>query len=227
MRTLVLWDIDRTLLVARIGADWFRRALVEVTGRDISSMPVFAGRTDRWVAREMLTDVGVEPTEDMINRLHETVTRIATEERHLVAERGTVLAGVPEVLREIGGRSDVVQTLVTGNLRPTAEIKVSAFGLDKYLDLALGGYGGTSEDRALLVAEALGRSEERHGRPARVVVVGDTPHDIEAALAHDARAVGVATGQFDAAALRESGAHVVLPDLADTGRSLAAILPDD
>ena len=56
------------------------------------------------------------------------------------------------------------------------------------------------------------------------VIIGDTPFDVAAALACGARAVAVATGQFTAAALAEAGPHVLLPDLCDTGRVLAAVL---
>jgi len=54
--------------------------------------------------------------------------------------------------------------------------------------------------------------------------VGDTPLDIEAALAADARAVGVATGSYSAADLRAAGAHAVLDDLTSTPAVLAALL---
>jgi phosphoglycolate phosphatase-like HAD superfamily hydrolase len=56
------------------------------------------------------------------------------------------------------------------------------------------------------------------------VLIGDTPLDVGAALATGARAVGVATGDFTLGELAASGAHAVLPDLADTGAVLAAIL---
>jgi phosphoglycolate phosphatase len=57
------------------------------------------------------------------------------------------------------------------------------------------------------------------------VLVGDTPLDIEAALAAGARAVGVATGSFELADLKAAGAHAALPDLTDLPAALAAILP--
>jgi phosphoglycolate phosphatase len=44
--------------------------------------------------------------------------------------------------------------------------------------------------------------------------VGDTPADMQAAVAAGARAVGVATGSFSARALRAAGAADVLPSLA-------------
>ena len=47
-----------------------------------------------------------------------------------------------------------------------------------------------------------------------------------AALETGARAVAVATGGTTAARLAESGAHAVLPDLADTPAVLAAIVAE-
>ena len=55
------------------------------------------------------------------------------------------------------------------------------------------------------------------------VLVGDTPLDVEAALATGARAVGVATGGPAAAELVAAGADAVLPDLTDTAAVVAAI----
>jgi phosphoglycolate phosphatase-like HAD superfamily hydrolase len=55
------------------------------------------------------------------------------------------------------------------------------------------------------------------------VLVGDTPLDVAAALATEARAVGVATGGPTAAELAASGAETVLPDLTDTCAVLSAI----
>jgi phosphoglycolate phosphatase-like HAD superfamily hydrolase len=85
-----------------------------------------------------------------------------------------------------------------------------------------------SEQRSVLVADALASASRRAGSPVTgpsVVVVGDTPHDVHAALAHGARAIGVATGSYPADALLAAGAHAVLPDLGDVERAVATILP--
>jgi phosphoglycolate phosphatase len=46
------------------------------------------------------------------------------------------------------------------------------------------------------------------------VYIGDTPADMLAAVAANARGVGVATGSFSASELRAAGAADVLPSLA-------------
>jgi len=97
------------------------------------------------------------------------------------------------------------------------------------LDLDVGAYGNESAIRADLVGLARQRATAAYGAEfggEATVLVGDTPLDVAAALAAGARAVGVATGRYSMADLAQAGAHVVLPDLADTERVVAAVLPD-
>jgi phosphoglycolate phosphatase-like HAD superfamily hydrolase len=127
-----------------------------------------------------------------------------------------------------GGRSRlVVQSLLTGNIRALAEVKLGALGLTDHLDFAIGAYGDAHEVRSELVGPARRRAALAYGRDFNgeaTVLVGDTPLDIEAALVTGARAVGVATGGFSVADLVSAGAHAVLPDLTDTARVLTAIM---
>ena len=59
-----------------------------------------------------------------------------------------------------------------------------------------------------------------HGLPedacARVVVIGDTPHDVACARAGGARSIGVATGGHSRDELVRAGADAALDDLSDT-----------
>ena len=121
----------------------------------------------------------------------------------------------------------VVQSLLTGNIRALAEVKLGALGLTDHLDFEVGAYGDVHEARSELVGPARRRAALAYGRDfsgEATVLVGDTPLDIEAALVTGARAVGVATGGFSVADLVAAGAHAVLPDLADTRRVLTAIM---
>jgi Predicted phosphatases len=120
----------------------------------------------------------------------------------------------------------VVQSVLTGNVPAMARAKLAAVGLDAHLDLDVGAYGDHHEVRAELVHLARARARAAHGREfggTATVLVGDTPLDVEAALATGARAVGVATGGPAAGELVAAGADAVLPDLTDTAAVVAAI----
>jgi phosphoglycolate phosphatase len=121
----------------------------------------------------------------------------------------------------------VVQSVLTGNVRRMAEMKLGAVGLDTHLDLEAGAYGDSHEVRSELVHLARGNAARKYGRDfagTATVLVGDTPLDVAAARATGARAVAVATGGTSADELAESGADAVLPDLTDTAAVVSAIL---
>jgi phosphoglycolate phosphatase-like HAD superfamily hydrolase len=146
-------------------------------------------------------------------------------------------AAVPAMAADSSGGTDgrqagrIHQSVLTGNIRSVAEVKLAALGLREWLDLCIGAYGDDHEDRTELVEVARRRAAAVHGRSAAAfggtatVVIGDTPLDISAALAAGARAVGVATGSYSADDLAMAGADAVLPDLTDTATVLRALLP--
>jgi phosphoglycolate phosphatase-like HAD superfamily hydrolase len=118
------------------------------------------------------------------------------------------------------------QSVLTGNIRPLAEVKLGALGLRNHLDLDIGAYGDIHEVRAELVHVARQRAAAVAGTDfsgEATVLVGDTPLDVAAALATGARAVAVATGDYPEADLAAAGAHTVLPDLTDTARVVTAV----
>jgi phosphoglycolate phosphatase-like HAD superfamily hydrolase len=138
---------------------------------------------------------------------------------------------VPPVSADVTGGGRIHQSVLTGNIRSVAEVKLAALGLREWLDLCIGAYGDDHEDRTELVHVARRRAAAVHGRSAAefdgaaTVVIGDTPLDIAAALGAGARAVGVATGSYSADDLAMAGADAVLPDLTDTAAVLRALLP--
>ncbi len=58
----------------------------------------------------------------------------------------------------------------------------------------------------------------------RVIVIGDTPHDIDCARVGGAISIAVATGGFTVEELRAAGADVVVADLSDTEQVLALLI---
>ncbi|MDQ1397994.1 MAG: hypothetical protein QOG64_3253, partial [Acidimicrobiaceae bacterium] len=131
---------------------------------------------------------------------------------------GTVLAGVEKVLERLHRREDVVQSVLTGNTRANAALKLGVFGLDRWVDLEIGAFGSDDADRRRLVPIAVRRAEQKTGltfTPDQVWVIGDTPNDLACATAAGARCVLVGTGHVPIEALRDIGADAVLEDLTD------------
>ena len=230
-KRLVLWDVDYTLVNAG-GASVHLYGVVfqRVFGRELTALAPMAGRTDRAIILDTLTRAGIpEPDKHLYTfaaELAELVTH-APEFRRRVRERGRALPGAVEALQAVAGVCDVVQSVLTGNLRPLAEVKLGELGLARYLDLDVGAYGDVHEVRAELVHAARRNAAAAYGAAfagEATVIVGDTPFDVEAALAAGARAVAVATGATPARDLAAAGASAVLPDLTDTAAVLAAIL---
>ena len=223
---LVLWDVDHTLVdAAGIGVRAFTVAFRQVYGREVERVPPMAGRTDLAITLDVVRAHGLSESPELLEEF-----RAATEAAFVALDAdlrtvGRALPGAAAALRAMGGVA-AAQSLLTGNIRLIAEAKLRAFGLDGHLDYDIGAYGWSHPVRACLVDLARAAARERHGAAfdgQRTVLVGDTPGDVEAALATGAGVVGVATGRYTVAALTEAGAHTVLPDLTGTDAVLDAV----
>ena len=209
-----MWDIDLTLLTAGgVAQEAYAEAFASMTGQLPSVLPSFAGRTDLDTAAEIFGRHGIE--EPDFDEFFDRYSAAFHARRDLLTQRGRALPGAAEVLAALAVRPDIVQTVVTGNIRPVAEQKLAVLGLSGVLDLDVGGYGTDDGSRATLVRRSRQRAEAKYGRFAEVTVIGDTAHDIAGALACGVTAVGVATGSASAADLESAGAHLVLESLAD------------
>jgi phosphoglycolate phosphatase len=223
---LVLWDVDYTLLnAAGLGNQLYETVFRDLFRRELTAIAPKAGRTDRAILLDTLTLAGVaEPrahVDDFLAALAREVAAVDGSAQAYVRALPGAAAAIAAVAAT-GAR----QSVLTGNIRPLAELKLAAAGLGEHLDLDIGAYGDVHEVRAELVPVARQAAQATYGADfggAATVLVGDTPLDVEAALATEARAVAVATGSFGAADLLAAGAHVVLPDLTDTPRVLAAV----
>jgi phosphoglycolate phosphatase len=224
----VLWDIDGTLVdSAGLGRDAFLEAFERVTGAQPDQLVPFAGRTDMEIALDLLETAGIDHSEQLLNRFERALAAAMAERAGLVRERGRPLPGVREALERLGREPGVTQSLLTGNIEANAELKLAAFGLHTLVDLEIGAYGSDHRQRGELVAVARRKALELRGSafaPDDVVLVGDTPLDVAAAIEGGARAVGVATGPYEPADLRHAGADAVLPDLSDLDSVLGAVL---
>ena len=220
----MLWDVDYTLVSADgLGTRLYEVVFREMFGRELTVVAPKAGRTDRAIVADTLTLAGA-PRGDVDSFLA-ALERVAAD--GLVPGAVRPLPGAAEAVAALAHSGPGIrQSVLTGNVRPLAELKLRRAGLGRHLDLDAGAYGDAHEVRAELVAVAR-RAASRCYRdcfdgPA-TVLVGDTPLDVEAARATGARVVAVATGSYSAASLVTAGADVVLPDLTDAARVVAAV----
>lgn len=223
MATVLLYDIDGTLVTTDGGA---RQALLDTIiahyGDDAGFDFGFGGMTDRGIFRRGLEQRGVPVEEELLDRLiADYLPRLES-----VLARATVhrlLPGALEMVRASVGWSGVAAGLGTGNVEAGARMKLRPFAVDALLPF--GGFGCDAELRAELIAAGHRRGAERLGLPVeqtRLVVVGDTVHDIEAARANGGVTLAVATGRTSHEALVAGGAEVVVHRLDDVG-ALAAL----
>jgi len=212
---ILLFDIDGTLVsTGGAGAVAWRQAFEELHGipADIGKF-TDAGMTD--------PDVGAKTFEAVLGRKptpRELATLIQRRLEHLpeavaASEGYKVLPGVPERLRQLS-RDGHLLGLITGNGDGAAHVKLVRGDLNRWF--TFGAYAGAGAERADIVREAVARGEAMFGEDvpnAEIFVIGDTPRDIDAAHAAGCSAIGVATGHYDVAALRDAGADHVLETL--------------
>lgn len=225
---LILFDIDGTLInSSRIGRAALGRAMQAVYGTaGALETYEFAGKTDRRIVRELLLAEGWDG-QGIEARLAELDDQMSAAGQELFTP-GTIwhCPGVPALLDALDRLDDVTLALLTGNIRHTVALKLSAAGIDPARFVA-GAYGSDSLDRDDLFAIALDRTEQATGRRftgADVVIVGDTPADIRCARAGGARAVAVATGPYPAERLALCEPDYLFPDLSPTGEVLQALM---
>jgi phosphoglycolate phosphatase-like HAD superfamily hydrolase len=225
---LVLFDIDGTLLTAR-GAG--RRALGRALAATYGTAGRldgydFRGRTDRRIVADLMSEAGIPPrrVQACMRACFDAYALALTEE---IGDGGLVrlLPGVGEIVRRLGEDAQVVLGLVTGNTEDGARIKLGPTGL--WPVFRTGAYGSEHSDRRRLPGLATRRARALTGhafRPADVLVLGDTPLDVECARAFGAVAVAVATGQYSRAELSAAGPDLLFDTFADVEATIRALL---
>jgi phosphoglycolate phosphatase-like HAD superfamily hydrolase len=226
---LVLWDIDQTLIeTVGVATGAYAQAIRITLGQEWRGDMSYNGLTERAMAARVLRQHGVEPEPELLARLLVAVERELLERAEETRTHGRALAGAHAALAAIGATAaaGTRQSVLTGNVRSVAEMKLRVFDLHPWVDFGIGAYGDDEHERNALIPHAWRRTEAQYGQtysPARTVILGDTIRDVQAALTHGAAIVGVASGTTPAAELRAAGAEIVLDSLADTAAVLTAI----
>ena len=229
---LVASDIDGTLIhSAQVGG--YKLYTVPVleeifgTAGRLAEMRV-SGMTDLQIVFEALNDTGISQ-EEILARSEVLVSRLTEEARRLTGNGVKffeLLPGVRQTLAAVTAHPRYESALVTGNIKPMAELKMELVGLDQFFTLP-GAFGEESHNRRDLPASAAERIRKHLQidlAPEQFIVIGDTPNDIDCAHHFGARAVAVGTGRFySTEEILEHKPDKFLPDLSDVDLVLSTL----
>jgi phosphoglycolate phosphatase-like HAD superfamily hydrolase len=224
---LILFDIDGTLITAhgagRLALTSAMRATYGTAG-DVGGYD-FRGKTDPRIVRDLAIGAGVPPSK-VAARLPACFDRYVRDLDALLrnGHRVDCLPGVTALVQALSRRNDVVVGLLTGNIETGARVKLRPTGLGDLF--RIGAFGSDDDDRRRLPAIARARAEQLVGQEfpfGRIVIIGDTPLDVDCAQACGAHAVAVATGDHSLAELSRCTPALLLPDFRDLDASLRAL----
>lgn len=224
---LFLFDVDGTLVTARgAGRKAIGRAMLEVYGT-VGPVETYdlRGRTDPRIVIDLMQAAGL-PDDVIRARLPACFDLYVRELQALVADGAavTVMPGVVDLVHRLAVRDDAVVGLLTGNIEPGARVKLEPTGLWPYFKV--GAFGSDDIDRRRLPAIACGRARAVTGHEfpfERVMIIGDTPLDVDCARACGARAVAVATGFHSGPELVACAPDVFFEDFSDVERVVRAL----
>ena len=221
-RALCIFDIDQTLIDASgAGRAALNQAFLQDWKIDDALQGVvLAGATDPELVRNILqqklgltTSIDPQMVRALLGRYMRLLPEFLT-----TAKSFKVLDGVPQILQRLQQRHHCILSLATGNIPSTARIKLAKAQLNRFFPT--GGFGGDAPVRAGIVRVAIQRSAKAARWPIdrrRIFLIGDTVRDMRAGQAVGVTSVGVTTGPDDEQRLREAGADLVLPSLAQAG----------
>jgi phosphoglycolate phosphatase-like HAD superfamily hydrolase len=223
---VLLFDIDLTMVrTAGAGRSAMDVAFAELFGVEKATEGIqFDGRTDRGIFFECLERFGLGGEALLPNFQRACEGYLQALPGWISQKGGIVLPGVRELLAELTAENAALG-LATGNLRRGAAQKLGHFGL--WDAFAGGGFGDDYTVRAGLVRAGIEEMAAKLGvapEACDVIVVGDTPLDIEAAHGGGARAMGVGTGRFTPEELKEAGAEFAVTDLSETASVMEMLL---
>ena len=221
--------------MVRVTRAAYAEAFPAVTGRPLIKLPQTAGRSESEIFFDALAlnaadlNAGGE-AEPLLEPFSAALAAALEARRDDLIREGQLMPGAAEAVAAVAKldapENKTVPTVLTGSSKPSAMLKLRAFGLDGYVDFDIGGYGNEAYPKGTLLRVARERASDKHkvtfGEDV-TVYVADSPRDVDAARIGGARSLAVASGRATAAELRDAGADAVLPDLTDTEAVVALV----
>jgi phosphoglycolate phosphatase-like HAD superfamily hydrolase len=185
----------------------------------------YDGETQPQLVRELVERLGTRA--DIVGRrVDECIAHYVELLRdELAAGQVETLPGIRELVTALAADRSVLVGLLTGNVEEGARLKLEPTGLLPLFKV--GAYGSDSPLRADLPAVAVARAEALTGRRyvgKDVVVVGDTPADVECGASLGVTAVAVATGRHSPDELAATAPDHLFPDFSDWRAAYEAMI---
>lgn len=224
---LVLFDIDGTLLRARgVGLQSMRLAFKRVHDLEVDTTCLdTGGRLDPHLFVEL-------------HEQHDIAFQGETASAYRDAYVGEMMTafegrswshpmpGSLKMARSVHEHPELTSAVLTGNIEATSWLKIKDAGFDRDW-FEFGVFGDEGETRRDLPVVARRRHQEQTGTlldPDRIVIIGDTPHDIDCAHHSGCSVIAVATGSASIETLREHQPDLLLESLEDTQQVLDWLL---
>jgi phosphoglycolate phosphatase-like HAD superfamily hydrolase len=220
---ILLFDIDGTILdVKKSGKKALLDAFSQVTGENCSKIDIcLAGRTDAGIINNIMEMLNIDK-----NLRNEIITQyIVFLEKNLKINSSFIMPGIMEIINFISKKDYYVPGILTGNMYDGARIKLEFFELFKYFPFGV--FGDIHCDRNDLACEALNRLKHLYGEESfdtkDIVIIGDTPYDIECGKSIGAHTIAVATGPYSIEELEEKKPDMLCHTLENTSEIISFI----
>eukprot|EP01084_Bolivina_argentea_P121309 214961_1 len=234
---LILFDIDGTLIYSqhKLGDAPIVKAVCQAfNDSNITRNGVkFSGKTDRGIIRDLLTANNVQYDQYKVNETLKLLPNIMHKEVEIKNAVYKTQLNAIELLDSLSERTDVVCGLLTGNIHKNVDIKLGNANnnflkyFPKLNNNYIGGFGSDDEIRSNLISFA----KERYAKYLNIdintinnntdlIVIGDTPRDIECAHVNNVPVVAIATGRFTMEQLQKENPNGLLKDFSDINKAI-------